>query len=170
MLVIFSCQPYQYFKRQNFWKFFQHTTNLIFLLGGMVLTMRWSGLKFEIIFESIRLQLSTDQTVRGSLITIKFMQLNTQTFSDLTQLQTLFYTHQDEKYVSKDHSYPLVGGLSPTVSFTLVQTKYLGLPFTGLKKFLWNLTPANMTVLLFSRVCRCGKLYSKSMRSNQTDW
>ena len=82
----------------------------------MVLTMRWSGLKFEIIFESIRLQLSTDQTVRGSLITIKFMQLNTQTFSDLTQLQTLFYTHQDEKYVSKDHSYPLVGGLSPTVS------------------------------------------------------
>ena len=54
-----------------------------------------------------------------------------------TQLKTLFYTHQDEKYVSKDHSYPLVGGLSPTVSFSLVQTKYIGLPFTGKWSLLW---------------------------------
>ena len=83
------------------------------------------------LLQSTQLQLFTDQTVRGSLFTIIFMQLNRQMSSYLTQLQTLFYTHQDEKYVSKDHSYPLVGGLSPTVSFTLVQTKYLGLPFTG---------------------------------------
>jgi len=64
---------------------------------------------------------------------------------------TLFYTHQDEKYVSKDHSYPLVGGLSPTVSFTLVQTKYLGLPFTECVK------DENYT----QRACEATKLIDK---------
>ena len=44
---------------------------------------------------------------------------------------TLFYLSQEETQYSKDHSYPLVGGLSPSVSFSLVQTKYLGQPYSG---------------------------------------
>ena len=44
---------------------------------------------------------------------------------------TLYYISQGEEYVSGDHSYPLVDGLSPSVTFSLVQTKYLGKPFTG---------------------------------------
>ena len=70
--------------------------------------------------------------------------------SFLTQTKTLFYTHQDEKYVSKDHSYPLVGGLSPTVSFTLVQTKYLGLPFTGKE-------PVKVLIFVIRNVLECVK-------------
>ena len=38
---------------------------------------------------------------------------------------------RDEKFVQKEHSYPLVEGLSPTVSYTLVETKLLGKPYTG---------------------------------------
>ena len=43
----------------------------------------------------------------------------------------LYYLSNEESYVTNDHSYPLVGGLNPSVMFSLVETKLLGKPFTG---------------------------------------
>ena len=43
---------------------------------------------------------------------------------------TLYYLSSDETFVSKEHSFPLVERLSPTVSFNLVQSKFLGKPYT----------------------------------------
>ena len=43
---------------------------------------------------------------------------------------TLYFLAPDEEFVTKEHGYPLVEGLSPSVSFSLIQTKYLGKPYT----------------------------------------
>ena len=38
---------------------------------------------------------------------------------------------ENETYVSREHGYPLVDGLTPSVSFALVETRYKGKPFTS---------------------------------------
>ena len=42
----------------------------------------------------------------------------------------LYFMSSQEKFVHRDHGYPLVDGLSPSVSFSVVETKLLGSPFT----------------------------------------
>ena len=42
----------------------------------------------------------------------------------------LYYLSNQETRVTNDHAYPLVGGLNPSVMFSLVETKLLGKPFT----------------------------------------
>ena len=49
---------------------------------------------------------------------------------------TVYYLSQDEEFVSREHSFPLVEEMSPSVSLALVQTKFLGIPYTGIKHFL----------------------------------
>ena len=49
---------------------------------------------------------------------------------------TVYYLSQDEEFVSREHSFPLVEEMSPSVSLALVQTKFLGIPYTGFKQFL----------------------------------
>ena len=41
------------------------------------------------------------------------------------------WSSENETYVSREHGYPLVDGLTPSVSFALVETRYQGKPFTG---------------------------------------
>ena len=48
---------------------------------------------------------------------------------------TVYYLSQDEEFVSREHSFPLVEEMSPSVSLALVQTKFLGMPYTGIKYF-----------------------------------
>ena len=48
---------------------------------------------------------------------------------------TVYYLSQDEEFVSREHSFPLVEEMSPSVSLALVQTKFLGIPYTGIKHF-----------------------------------
>ena len=51
-------------------------------------------------------------------------------WAGFTNALRLYYTSNDETTVQRQHSYPLVEGLSPSVSYTLVETKLLGKPYT----------------------------------------
>ena len=51
-------------------------------------------------------------------------------WSGFSNAMRLYYMSQQEHFAHKDHGYPLVDGLSPFVSFSVIQTKLLGKPFT----------------------------------------
>ena len=56
-------------------------------------------------------------------------------WNGFTNALRLYYTTRQETVVDKEHSYSLVEGLSPTVSYKLVETKLLGKPYSGFNLF-----------------------------------
>ena len=43
---------------------------------------------------------------------------------------TVYYLHESERYLSEEHSYPLVPGLTPQINIETVSTHLIGKPYT----------------------------------------
>ena len=77
---------------------------------------------------------------------------------------TVFYMHKSEEFITEEHSYPLVPGLTPQINIETVETNLLGKPFTHcIADVDYSVTQCKYRALLTQivRICRCFPHYMK---------